>query len=167
MQEVVDKSYHRWHEATQKLDYFILGILGALVAYLAQGLGPVTIGANPSTVELVSVLLFLSSMVAGFRRVECTNMCLGGIYRRLQAEERMRSLQEASNKGIPYHTFTFRAVTPDEFAQIHKEISLEREAGIREFAEWAPAALRWYLLRNAFMALGIVALVASKIQCAS
>jgi hypothetical protein len=56
--------------ASEKLDYFILGVSLAICAYLAQTNPYGRIGINIETFLLVSLLAFAASAVFGFLRIE-------------------------------------------------------------------------------------------------
>lgn len=57
-------------EASNKLDYFILGATLAICAYLAQTNPYAQIGANKETYLLISLLVFAVSAACGFWRIE-------------------------------------------------------------------------------------------------
>lgn len=60
------------NEAASKLDYFILGVTLAICAYLAQTNPYAQFGVNKETFLLGSLLVFASSAVCGFKRIEST-----------------------------------------------------------------------------------------------
>jgi hypothetical protein len=71
-----DALFKSWRESTEKFDYFMLGVLGALCAYVAQGYKPARIGINSGTAELIALLLLVLAAVLGFRRIEATNQAI-------------------------------------------------------------------------------------------
>jgi hypothetical protein len=60
------------NEAASKLDYFILGATLAICAYLAQTNPYAELGINEETFLLGSLLVFASSAICGFKRIEAT-----------------------------------------------------------------------------------------------
>ncbi|WP_032828711.1 MULTISPECIES: hypothetical protein [unclassified Pseudomonas] len=60
------------NEAASKLDYFILGVTLAICAYLAQTNPYAQIGVNKETFLLGSLLVFATSAICGFKRIEST-----------------------------------------------------------------------------------------------
>jgi len=60
------------NEAASKLDYFILGVTLAICAYLAQTNPYARLGVNTETFLLGALLVFASSVVCGFKRIEAT-----------------------------------------------------------------------------------------------
>lgn len=67
-----DKLHADWRTSTEKFDYFILGVVCAICAFIAQGYKPAKLGINPATLELLALLIFVLAVVAGFRRIEQT-----------------------------------------------------------------------------------------------
>lgn len=65
-----------YNEAVSKLDYFILGVTLAICAYLAQTNPYAQLWANKETFLLGSLLVFASSAVCGFKRIEAMNKAI-------------------------------------------------------------------------------------------
>lgn len=61
-----DKLYVNWRASTEKFDYFMLGVICALCAFIAQGYKPSRLGLNAITLELIALLILVLSVVAGF-----------------------------------------------------------------------------------------------------
>ena len=68
-----DGVYEKWRESTEKFDYFILGVLGALCAYISQTYKAERLGLNPGTLDLLALLVLVLAAVFGFRRIEAVN----------------------------------------------------------------------------------------------
>lgn len=66
----IDQLVFRSQDEDTKLDYFILGATLAICAYLAQTNTYGQLGANSETFLLGSLLVFASSAVFGFKRLE-------------------------------------------------------------------------------------------------
>lgn len=69
-QERADAVGAQQTEASNKLDYFILGVSIAVCAYLGQTNPYAPVGFNEATFRLTSLLIFAGSAVCGFRRIE-------------------------------------------------------------------------------------------------
>jgi hypothetical protein len=50
------KIFDSWREASQKFDYFVAGLIGALVAFIGQSFKAVQLGLNAGTLELASLV---------------------------------------------------------------------------------------------------------------
>lgn len=60
------------NNASEKLDYFILGVSLAICAYLAQTNPYAQIGINKETFLLGTLLVFVASAICGLKRIEST-----------------------------------------------------------------------------------------------
>ena len=106
-----DGVHEKWRESTEKFDYFILGVVGALCAYISQTFKPERIGLNPGTLELLALLVLVLGAVFGFRRVEQVNLVTLVNYRILHANERRRS------RGRWSAAYTTQSVCPARCAR--------------------------------------------------
>jgi hypothetical protein len=81
-----DKLFGAARDSAIKFDSFMLGVIGAMCAFIGQPFHPVKPGWNPSTCELGALLTLLTSSVAGFRRIELVNnsIRINGQYLRMQ-----------------------------------------------------------------------------------
>ena len=82
-----DKLHADLRASTEKFDYFVLGALGALCAFIGQGYRPSKIGVNPSSLELVALIFLIFAVVSGFRRIEKTLLVTALNQRELHANE--------------------------------------------------------------------------------
>ena len=64
------QAFEHYRDASQRLEYFIVGISVALVAYAGQTLAPQRIGLNAYTLEVFGILLIISAIVISFKRLE-------------------------------------------------------------------------------------------------
>jgi hypothetical protein len=80
--------YAAWLEGTTKLDYYILGIVLALVGYWGKDLHPLEIASGRQVAEVLGLLLLLLSGYLGVRRIETTLVLLQLNQRRLHQQER-------------------------------------------------------------------------------
>ena len=82
-----DRLYDTWRASAEKFDYFVLGILGALCAYIANNFEPGVLGLNPKTVELSALATLFASAILGFLRVEASVLLTSLNHRYLRANE--------------------------------------------------------------------------------
>jgi len=86
MSERSDDAYKLWRDATEKFDYFMLGVTGALSAYAAEHLEPTRVGLNAGTIELVALACFVGSAILGYQRLREAIMVLSAQAQRLRLE---------------------------------------------------------------------------------
>lgn len=70
MSERIERWLKAHHEASDKMDYFMLGAILAICAYLAQTNTYAKLGLNQQTFLLGTLLIFGLSAFFGFRRIE-------------------------------------------------------------------------------------------------
>lgn len=161
-----DKVFDNWRQATEKFDYFVVGVTGALCAYVSQTYKPAKLAVNPATLELCALVLLVLSVVAGFRRIERTIQVTLLNHRYLRASEEKGALTVKSSSGALVNESTGEIIPPH---QVSENIAfLSRMAPeIRDRIEKAGAsAHRWYKTRNWLLFLGFSALVFAKVWSA-
>mgnify|MGYP001470161497 CR=1 FL=1 len=158
-------AYDTWRAAADKFDYFVLGLTGAVCAYISQHISPKPIGFTPNTLEMLALILLLTSMVAGFRRIEKSIVIHSVTYQLMEREGFTREARNNLEKRI---------VDPDNgkvlFGDEAKNLVAKIERRIVEGKEGRDKAKRHatctYSWRNRFLLVGVVALLASKIWSA-
>jgi hypothetical protein len=70
----MERQSYKMHQAylvsEEKFDYFILGVIGALSAYLSQNITFLEFGFNNGTLGLVALLIIIVSGIFGYNRIE-------------------------------------------------------------------------------------------------
>ena len=161
-----DKVYENWRQAVEKFDYFILGVTGALCAYISQVYKPSQIDLNPGTLELLALLLLVASAVTGFRRIESTIQVTLLNHRYLRAQEERGVLVSKANGGRLLNTSTGESLSPEMVAQ-QIQLATESITALRIQLESAGnAAKSSYSTRNGLLFFGFSALVAAKVWSA-
>src|SRR5215469_11170386 len=59
-----------YRDASQRFEYFIVGVLVALVAYAGQTLRAQKLGLNAYTLQVIGILMILAAIVISFKRLE-------------------------------------------------------------------------------------------------
>lgn len=161
-----DKAWLAYREAAEKLDYFLVGLSAALAGYLGQQISLNRIGFNGPTAELVSVILFGLSMVAGIRRIEWMVAGLAKNQEMLRHGESAGSLVKVAGEA---QTPTLVNVgTGDVFsrgnaltrAQLHRQVVDKLEDSVDRAYARARRAYHW---RNRFFYAGVACLVVARI----
>jgi hypothetical protein len=162
-----DKLHADWRASTEKFDYFVLGVVGAICAFIAQGYRPSRLGLNPSTLELVALLGLVLAVVAGFRRIEQTLLVIALNQRELHANEARGGMITKMQDG--------RTLINEATGQFfNQEQAAKRVAQLaRTIEETQPAleaakvsALHHYKRRNALTLIGFLLLLAARVWSA-
>jgi hypothetical protein len=158
-----DKAYEQWRDASEKFDYFMTGLTGALVAYLGQSLHPSRLGLNVPSLEVLAVATLVTSAVLGFRRIETNVTLLRGQAKRLYGEEARGAMLEAATKGAGFNASTGDVFSPRQLierAEVHRKGVENLRLSLDELAARAGAYYQW---RNRTLLLGFSLLVAARI----
>jgi len=158
-----DGVHEKWRESTEKFDYFILGILGALCAYISQSYKPEKLAINPGTVELLSLLIFVLASIIGFRRIETTNLATLINHQILHAHERCGALTSVLHNGPGFNSQTGQTYTPEYAQQEIPKLRKRIEQLSPHLHKVQEKAQRHYRVRNALMLLGFLTLLAAKV----
>jgi hypothetical protein len=159
-------AYQRHLEASQKFDYFITGLTGALCAYIAQSWKPQKITPlGPEALELAALLLLFAAAVAGFKRIEWTVVTLRANTEWLHASERRGAMAGAVHESEGRHMFNAESgdfFSPFDALQDYKALS-ELTPEIRKKLDHASTqAGRWYKCRNRLLFVGFSVLVSAR-----
>ena len=158
-----DGLYESWRLSTEKFDYFILGVLGALCAYISQTYSPEKIGVNPGTIELLAFLILILSVIFGFRRIEHINQSLSLNHQLLHSYEKRGNLSEVIEKGTGVNRETGEIYTT-EYA-MKKSVALTNKIKTIDplLKKSQIKAKNYYNLRNYSMFLGFILLILAKL----
>jgi len=158
-----DTAYNYWREASEKFDYYVTGLTGALAAFVGQALHPVPVGLNASTLELAALASLVVSIIVGFKRIE-TNVHLLSIQsRQTYLQEVAGSSMVASQQKAAINASTGDIYTPQQLVQRAVESKAGAAALDTKFAKLQRVALRYYNWRNVTLLVGFALLVAARI----
>lgn len=94
----VDRSieaFGHWRDAQDKFDHFVLLILIAVCGYLAQTTEFVRLGFDLQSLQILALMMFGVSAVAGFKRVETMTIVYRVNHQLLEAKEKNESKRVA------------------------------------------------------------------------
>ena len=162
-----DQLHADWRASTEKFDYFVLGALGALCAFIGQGYKPSKLGLNPTSLELIALLALVFAVIFGFRRIEQTllvtalnqrelhaNEARGGMVAKMQDGRHL--VNEATGQIFNREQAEKRVV---EFTEVIKRTRPALEAA-------KSAAHKHYRWRNWFALSGFFLLLAARVWAA-
>jgi hypothetical protein len=158
------KIFESWREASQKFDYFVAGLIGALVAFIGQSFKPVQIGINPGTLELFSLLILVMSFLASFKRIESNTECLRLAFELNRLEDQVVGLLTTKeSRTIAYSTQTGQPMT-----DVERETKIEslqtqykvKNQSLNNSSNWAH---RYYHWRNYLLIFGFVLLLVARV----
>lgn len=149
-------------EATEKFDYFICGVTGAIFAYVVQHYTPSKLAFSPSVLEPVGLVLLVAAFFVGLKRIEVLVSSRRGNYLIAQAGEQANAALKAQfSNDIPIRGGTVVSAESAE-AQRHRAIK-EREALEKKMDVVSKKGMLLYRWRNYLLMAGFIALLAAKI----
>lgn len=162
-----DELYASWRESNEKFDYFILGIICALCAFVGQDYNAAKFGFNPSTLELIALLLLVLAAVAGFKRIEKTLSTTIVNQRQLHAYEARGGMVESLPAGrTVINKATGQTYTPEQTARRIDDLTKTISSLEKQLELAKRSAKVYYQLRNGLMLTGFLALIAARLWSA-
>jgi hypothetical protein len=157
-----DKLYEAARDAQQKFDYFMLGVIGAVCAFIGQSFRPQQLGLNPSSLELLAVLTLFGAGVAGFKRIEATNRVVKMNSGYLRFQELRGAI--VSSQGAPFiNTATGRVYShqdaASEVAALDSVIP-KAKADLDKAGDDSLSAYKW---RNRLLVAGFILFIGSRV----
>ena len=127
MSERSDSIYRVGADASEKFDYFITGVAGALFAYIAQTYAPKKFEFSSAVLEPIALVFLAGAFFCGVRRIECVNTAKRLNHQMIDSSEKagtlLKSLSEASG---PYMNTETGEVSDRSQAQQRYERYRER-----------------------------------------
>jgi hypothetical protein len=146
----------------------MLGIISAIVAYLANGFKPGVFASKSYDILVASVLLLLLSMYFGFMRIERVIAAKQINALNLNASERRGALMDTLGKSPnPYGQF-LNAASGEVFTRQQGEVQIAECSRIiseanAQFDKVAGRGTSYYKLRNRLFLVGFLGVFVAKI----
>jgi hypothetical protein len=153
-----------WNEATQKFDYFMAGLSGAIVAFVGQSFVPHRLGFNPSTLELLALVLLIASFWCAIKRIEIYTDFLRLTLQRDHFEDKAIILRTNSHVGEVKKIENGEVVSQEEKKQLDKENITKANMAQEKLESQASKASKYYSLRNYLIIAGFVLLLISRVS---
>jgi hypothetical protein len=164
---ISERFAHRVIQLGEKFDYFVIATTGALCAYLSQTFKPEKISFSPNTLELISLLLLIGSVIAGLKRIETQILIYQNNFATLRLEEDAQTLSETlrTNASVE-HDITGQMLSFEDRKKEHT-LKLENLTSIRKKMEKdSVLATRFYNARNYMLLIGVIFSISAKIWVA-
>ena len=161
-----DKVYDNWRQGAEKFDYFVLGLTGALCAYISQTYTPEKLGLNPGTLELLSLALLVFAAIAGFKRVETIIEITRLNHWSLRANEERGALISKSRSQPLLNESTGDILSPQMVQQHVNALTHSIASFDPQIKNAQSSALLWYRIRNLLILVGFAVLVSAKVLSA-
>ena len=158
-----DNTFEMWRSATERFDYYVTGIAGALTAYLGQKLGPVTFSWTPAGAELCAVVSFLLAFLTGLLRIRATHAVLQLTVAMLYRQESAGAMMAKAGTGPLLNQSTGEIMPAHWIPELVAAAKKGAKSAEAEALKAATQAERWGNVTYFLLFAGLVALVGSKV----
>ena len=159
--------FEQVHQANQKFDYFLTGMIGALCGYVGQGYTATKAGLNSSTLELIAILLLVTSFALSLFRMRIVIQAKSNNAKALNAAEHREAINAALAKGGSFETLrnhsTGLEMTPEQAKERVKELTELEQNQIEKFTRHDKRAAvfrKWIMF---LLSIGFLILIVSKV----
>lgn len=159
-------AFDNWKTSQEKFDYFILGVIGALCAYLSQNIELAPLGYNSSTMELLALMTIFLSGIAGFLRLEEAIELHALNHHQLHLNEKKGQLVSKFSGGPMLNSETGEVLSPHQVAIEVGAIDHVMPEIKGKIQKYTSRSSIYYKLRNIFLLIGFLMIVGAKVWAA-
>jgi len=156
-------AYEHYRDASQRFEYFILSVSGALCAYIGQNLTPQKIGLTPYTLEVFSLFLLVGSVFVGFKRIEKLILFHRLNHTLLSLSEQRGQLLTNFKGGSLVNALSGETFSAEGVTRRLSELEQAIPARENELDQVALRGNFYYKMRNRLLGAGFLGLLVSKI----
>lgn len=151
-------------QAAQKFDYFLAGLVGALLAYLVQSYKINTEIIFCSACDVVAMVLLIFAFVVALKRIESTVECSRLHHSVVLNGEMAAAITTAmiNNEGKGVSSEGGEHIKPGNFESKWREYRGQREDAKSKLTEESVVAERRGRIRNGLLIAGFVIIIFSK-----
>ena len=157
------KAYEHYREASQRFEYFILGVSGALCAYIAQTLPPHKLDFSSYSITILSLLLIVASIVLGFKRIERVIFLHQANHEILHLTELRAGLAKIPSGEPSIDLLSFKKYDANSARRQIEAYNDQINHWSAQVEKVQPSILKLYKLRNYLLASGFIGLLLAKI----
>jgi hypothetical protein len=152
-------------DGQQKFDYFMVGLTGALFAYIAQTYKPRELGINPSSLEPLALVFLALSFFIGLKRIETSLAAMRLNHDMLDCAEKAGLLTKAIAEGTGdgYNAESGEFVSYQELPERRQRYMIQSQAAREVLESTINRGARYYSYRNHFLFAGFAAIFLAKL----
>jgi hypothetical protein len=156
--------YRRGSESSEKFDYFVCGIAGALFAYIAKNYSPDNFRHLVSFLELVALFSLAVSFYFGLKRLEMFNAITHINHDLVSLEEKAVSIVKAlRERPESYLDLTGQVYDRKTLETMHQDTLKNREKIAALLPEAVSRSKKYYNRRDTLLIFGFASIVLAKI----
>ena len=157
------EAWKSWKDAQLKYDYYIVGLVAALFAYVGGNYVPQKIAFSQNTFELISILFLALSLIVGIRRLEVDLVFQTITLKHLEAKEMRRAANKVAAFGGSHNLDAGEIMTISEAQQRAMQMESAIEILNNGLSDVSNRATWLFKIRNWALILAFLILAVSKI----
>lgn len=157
------EAWKSWKGAQLKYDYYIVGLVAALFAYVGSNYSPQKIAFSQNTFELVSILFLALSLIVGIRRLEIDLVLQTITLKQCEAKEMRNAANQVVALGGSNNLDTGGFITVADAKQRAEKMESAIKVLNAGFSSTSNHAMWLFKIRNWALTLGFITFAASKV----
>jgi len=158
-----DAAFWKWSEASEKFDYYIAGLIAAVLVFAANDVSTDLRYFLPVSAGLIGIVCLLGAVTCGLKRIEYMVLLKGLAHRRVSNDEKIGELNQPIHGGIAYNRANGQYLSP-EMRRLEIDISHGENVAVSDAEKRSlKSADFYYTARNFLFAIGVILVLASKV----
>lgn len=155
--------YSKAVESTEKFDYFLVSVIGAITAYSLQSYKPAMLGLNIQTMEATALLILVLAFFAGMKRIEYSAVMVKANLTAVRSREVLTAVSVAWDANQEDLIFQGERIYRRNMEALYESQKGEGEIAERVAAFAGPRGGFYLAWRDRLLFAGFSVLFASKI----
>lgn len=157
------EAWKSWKQAQLKYDYYIVGLVAALFAYVGSNYTPQKIAFSQNSLELASILFLAVSLIVGVRRLE-TDLSIQTItLKQCEAEEMRGAANQIVANGGAHNLDDNGFISVDDAKRRAEQMNSALRVLNRKFSSVSDRSEKLFKSRNWTLMAGFISFAASKV----
>mgnify|MGYP000150117455 CR=1 FL=1 len=157
------EAWKAWEQAQSKFDYYFLGVIAAIFAYLSNNYIPEKIDLSQNTFELIAIILLGLSFLLGMKRLEDGITIRTLILKQAEARDELNAANKIQQSGGAIDLESGRKITSEEAFNKAAVTKTSIEALQKQFNKKSRKVYLLFRARNWTFIAAFLCLIASKI----
>ncbi|KUM52786.1 hypothetical protein [Rheinheimera sp. EpRS3] len=157
------EAWKSWKDAQLKYDYYIVGLVAALFAYVGSGYTPEKLAFSQNTFELLSIILLVISLIVGIKRLEIDLSLQTITLKQCEAKEIMNAANKIAAFGGSRNLDTGSVISIEDALERAEQMQSSLSVLDQLFGAESEMAVRLFQIRNWMLTLGFISLAISKV----
>jgi FtsZ-binding cell division protein ZapB len=157
------EAWKSWKDAQLKYDYYMVGLVAALFAYVGSNYIPQKFAFSQNTLELISIIILAISLIVGIKRLEIDLQLQTITLKQCEVRELKKAANTIAANGGSNNLETGGFITVLEANERASQMQSALNTLDEAFRDKAKNAQRFFIARNWALTLGFITLAASKV----